>query len=165
MVFVRKAEERDREVILTITKAVGVFTSEDVACVDELLETYLHKPDQQEYYFLVACDEPDQVRGYTAYGPTPLTDGTYDMYWLAVTPEAQGRGLAKLLFLRAEEELVSAGARLIVLETSGTSEYAPARAMYERLGYEGRIAVPDFYRTGDDLVIFHKHLRKHGLGQ
>jgi ribosomal protein S18 acetylase RimI-like enzyme len=165
MVFIRKAAEGDRQAILAITRAVGVFTAEDVDCVDELLETYLHEANQQEYYFLVACDEPDQVRGYTAYGPTPLTLGTYDMYWLAVTPEAQGRGLAKLLFLAAETELVAAGARLIVLETSGTPEYAPARGMYERLGYEGRTAVPDFYRPGDDLMIFHKHLRKHGSSQ
>jgi ribosomal protein S18 acetylase RimI-like enzyme len=161
MVSVRKAEERDRDRILSITRAVGVFTGEDVGCVDELLETYLHKANQQEYYFLVACDGPDQVLGYTAYGPTPLTQGTYDMYWLAVAPEAQGRGLAKLLFLTAEEELVAAGARLIVLETSGTPEYAPARGMYKRLGYAGGVAVPDFYRPGDDLMIYYKHLRKH----
>ncbi len=162
MVSIRKAEARDREAILSITEAVGVFTREDLSCVGELLDTYYGKACQQEYFFLVACAESDEVLGYVAFGPTPLTEGTYDMYWLAVTPKAQGQGLAKQLFLAAEEELVAMGARLIVLETSGTPDYAPARHMYDRLGYEGRNAVPDFYAPGDDLMIYHKHLRGHG---
>ena len=158
MFTIRQVEERDRTSILDITREVGVFTHEDVECVDELLGTYLSEPRGKEYTFGAACDGQERVLGFVCFGPTPLTIGTYDIYWLAVTKSAQGQGIGSALFLWIEEQVRALGGRLLTLETSGTSEYNPARKMYERLGYTGRLAVPDFYRPGDDLVIFSKPL-------
>lgn len=158
MFTIRRVEEKDRAAVLDITRDVGVFTHEDVECVDELLGTYLSKPQGSDYTFGAACDEQGQVLGFVCFGPTPLTIGTYDIYWLAVSKAAQGQGIGKALFLWIEEQVRILGGRLLTLETSGMPEYLPARKMYERLGYIGRLAVPDFYRPGDDLVIFSKPL-------
>ena len=132
------AEARDRQGILGATVDVGVFNHTDLETVEELLDTYLKQPEGGEYTFIVARDAQGNVLGFTCYGPTPLTEGTFDMYWLAVTKAAQGQGLGTALFLAAEEAIRSLGGRLIVLETSGTAEYEPARKMYERLGWTGR---------------------------
>lgn len=159
MFTIRRVEERDRGRILDISREVGLFTDEEVACVDELLQTYLQEPDQKDYFFFAAQDEQGRILGYVCFGPTPLTDGTFDLYWIAVSKTAQGRGVGRALLSWTEGHLRDSGARLLVLETSGTPEYAGTRSFYERLGYTGCTAVPDFYRPGDDLVLYFKRLR------
>ena len=90
---------------------------------------------------------------------TALIEGTFDLYWIAVDKAAHGRGVGRRLMEWTEEHLRAAGARLLVVETSGTAEYTPTRRFYERLGYDGHLSVPDFYRPGDDLIVYSKHLR------
>jgi ribosomal protein S18 acetylase RimI-like enzyme len=159
LLTIRRAEERDREAILCISSAVDVFTAEEVTTADELLQAHLYDPEQRDYYFAVACNEQDHVLGFVCFGPTALTEGTFDLYWIAVTKSAHGRGVGRLLMEWTEEHLRAAGGRLLVAETSGTPEYAGTRRFYERLGYEGHLSVPDYYRPGDDLVVYSKHLR------
>ena len=159
MYTIRSAEERDRDAILQIGSQVGVFTAEEVATVDELLQAHLYDPEQQDYHFCVACDEQDRVLGFVCFGPTALTEGTYDLYWIAVNKSLHGVGLGRALMEWTEEHVRVAGGRLLVAETSGTPEYTPTRRFYERLGYEGHLSVPDFYRPGDDLIVYSKPLR------
>ena len=138
MLVIRRAEEHDRAAILTAAQDVGVFTADEVACVDELLEVYLHKPGQRDYCFIVCCEGRGQPLGFACYGPTPLTEGTFDLYWLCVSRPAQGRGVATALLRGAEEELSAQTARLLVAETSSTRPYHAARAFYERHGFRRR---------------------------
>ncbi len=159
MLIIRRAEERDREAILRISSEVGVFTEEETATVDELLQAHLYDSEQSDYSFVVACDESDRVLGFVCFGPTALTEGTFDLYWIAVSKAAQNGGVGRALMERTEEHLRAAGGRLLVVETSGTPEYAATRRFYERLGYAGHLSVPDFYRPGDDLIVYSKHLR------
>lgn len=158
MLTYRRAEDRDRQTILDISAGVEVFTQEEVATVDELLDCFLHQPDQEDYLFFVSCDD-DRVLGFICVGPTSLTDRTYDLYWIAVSKQQHNQGVGRQLLHYTEDYLRGQGVRLIVLETSGTAPYAPTRAFYERVGYEGHLAAHDFYKDGDDLWIYAKHLR------
>jgi ribosomal protein S18 acetylase RimI-like enzyme len=159
LLTIRPAEERDKQAILHISSEVGVFTDEEVATVDELLQAYLYDPEQRDYHFFVACDPPDHILGFVCFGPTALTEGTYDLYWIAVSKSAHRGGVGRTLLDWTEQHLRATGGRLLVAETSGTPEYAPTRHFYERLGYEGHLSVPDFYGPGDDLIVYSKHLR------
>ena len=98
------------------------------------------------------------VVGAIAYGQTPMTSGTYDLYWIACDPERQRSGVGTRLLEAMEEDLRRRSARLVRVETSGTPPYQPTRAFYERLEYRETARLPDFYRPGDDLVIFTKRL-------
>lgn len=138
MFTIRQVEERDRQTILAISEEVGVFTQQEVAIVDELLQVYLYGPHKNDYTFIAAADPDDRVLGYVCFGPTPLTEGTFDIYWVAVRKAAQRQGIGRALLEWTEQQLRAQGARLLVLETSSTPEYAPTRKFYERLGYMGR---------------------------
>jgi ribosomal protein S18 acetylase RimI-like enzyme len=96
--------------------------------------------------------------GYACFGPHPLTQGTYDLYWIVVDPTAQGHGIGHALLARVEAEVQARGGRLLLVETSGTPAYAPARRFYESSGYRCEATIHDFYALGDDLVIFSKDL-------
>lgn len=96
--------------------------------------------------------------GYTCFGPHPLTQGTYDLYWIAVDPIAQGHGIGHALLAQAESEVQARGGHLLLIETSDTPVYASARRLYEASGYRCEATVHDFYAFGDSLLIFAKDL-------
>jgi len=98
------------------------------------------------------------MQGYACFGPHSLTQGTYDLYWIVVDPTAQGHGIGHALLARVEAEVQARGGRLLLVETSGTPAYAPARRLYETSGYRCEAVVHDFYAPGDDLLIFSKDL-------
>ena len=96
--------------------------------------------------------------GFACYGPTPCTVGTWDLYWIAVDPDAYRQGVGRKLAAMTEERIASEGGRLIVAETSSRADYDPTRAFYEALDYRVAARVPDFYAPKDDLVVYTKRL-------
>jgi D-alanine-D-alanine ligase len=149
---------RDGEQIHTITYSTNVFNQEEMGCVDELWQEYqAHGPEGSGYYFLVE-KEDRHVLGFTCYGPRSLTSGTYDLYWIAVDPTARRGGVGRKLLAATEEAIRLLGGRLMVLETSGMPAYVPTRNFYLSTGYTLEATIKDFYKEGDDLVIFTKHL-------
>jgi ribosomal protein S18 acetylase RimI-like enzyme len=87
-----------------------------------------------------------------------LTQGTYDLYWIAVDPAAQGHGIGHALLAGVEAEVQARGGRLLLIETSSTPAYASARRLYETSGYRCEAIIHDFYAPGDNLLIFSKDL-------
>ncbi len=151
------ARPGDGPQILAIAANAGVFTPGEVATVRELWEDYLRN-GEAAYSFRV-YREGGKVLGFSCHGRHDLTERTFDLYWIATDPSARRRGVGRALLRRVEEEVRQAGGRLIVVETSGTPAYAPTRAFYRSCGYELEATIHDFYHTGDDLVIFTKHLQ------
>ena len=143
----------DIEPIAELIERAGVFVQIDVDCVRELLADYFGKPDHGGYRFIV-YRKGERVLGMACYGATPLTDGTFDLYWLAVAPEARREGIGCALLDEVEADLRRQGARLLVVETSGSPAYEPARRFYQARGYHNQATIPDFYMPGDDLVIY-----------
>jgi ribosomal protein S18 acetylase RimI-like enzyme len=129
----------------------------ELSCVEELWSAYQDKGEASDYIFLVSR-EYGWIRGYACFGPRALTQGTYDVYWIAVDPTAQGRGIGHALLARVEAEVRARGGRLVLIETSDTPAYAPARRLYANGGYQREAVVRDFYAPGDNLLIFSKHL-------
>ena len=112
-----------------------------------------------DYLFVGAFASPDRTLvGYACYGATPATDRTYDLYWIAVDPAVQGTGAGTFLITEVERRLESAGARLLVIETSSRAEYEPTRRFYLARGYTEAARVGEFYAPGDDRVIYTKRL-------
>ena len=154
----------DRARVSQLLIATAAFSSEEVAVALEIFdETFgdACRPQRSEgsalavpdYDFVGAYDAHERLVGYACYGPTPATDGTYDLYWLAVDPAAQGRGAGRSLVQWVEQELGERGGRLLVVETSSRAGYADTRAFYARGGYAEAARVRDFYARADDRII------------
>ncbi|MFA4926226.1 MAG: GNAT family N-acetyltransferase [Candidatus Aminicenantales bacterium] len=156
--MVRPLTNTDRERVMDIIRATRFFVPDEIKVAEELIDIYLSQPDQQDYQIVVIEDQSGKVTGYMTYGPTPLTEGTWDLYWIAVSPEVQGQGYGQLLVRYLENEVKKKGGRLVMIETSSQPKYLPTRKFYEKLGYREMARIPDFYRPGDDRVIFGKYL-------
>lgn len=145
--------QTDREAILALARNVGVFSDEEVATVDELFEGYLRDARASGYNFL-SCKEAEVLLGFACWGPTALSKGATDLYWICTAQEAQGRGVASALFRAVEAATASLGRWLIVIWTSSRPEYAPARNFYLRVGCILQTEIKDFYDRGEDLCVY-----------
>ena len=148
----------DRRTVLDIIQTTQMFTSEEVAVAAELIDIYLGQPKQRDYFLVVAENRAGRVVGYLCYGPTPLTEGTYDLYWMAVAKEEQGRGFGRELMAWLEKTVREAAGRMILIETSSQPKYEKTRRFYTRLNYKEVSRIPDFYRKGDDRITYAKLL-------
>ncbi len=96
--------------------------------------------------------------GYVCYGPTPMTDGTCDLYWIASDPHVRGQGVGAALVSAMEGDLRRKKARLIRVETSAMEAYGPTRGFYQAMRYVEEARFRDFYKMGEDLIILSKKL-------
>jgi ribosomal protein S18 acetylase RimI-like enzyme len=148
----------DRRTVLDIIQTTEMFTPDEITVAAELIDVYLDQPQQRDYRLVVAENEARRVVGYLSYGPTPLTEGTYDLYWMAVASGEQGRGHGRELVNWLEEEVRAAGGRMILIETSSQPKYEKTRRFYTGLNYQEVSRIPDFYRRGDDRITYVKYL-------
>jgi len=144
--------------IHAISANTSVFNQEEVGCVDELWEEYQAQGAEKSGYYFLVDKEGERILGYACYGPRALTDRTFDLYWIAVDPQARGGGIGKRLLAATEEAVRKLGGRLLIVETSGLPKYEPTRGFYLATGYLLEATLKDFYRDGDDLVVFTKRL-------
>ncbi len=149
----RALEPGDRPALERLVRSVELFSAAEKDVAMEVLDGYMEHPGK-DYHALGAFTHSGDLLGYACYGPTPCTEGTWDLYWIAVSGESRGRGIGTLLMEEIERRLVEQHARLVLIETASRADYAPTRAFYERRDYQVVARVPDFYAPGDDRVIF-----------
>lgn len=152
------ATEADKAQITDITARAGVFNQEEVDSVPAMFDEYLALGAEASGYHFIVYREEDQVLGFAIYGYRDLTDGVYDLYWIAVDPNARRKSVGRKLLAACEDAVRTEGGRIIIAETSGTAEYASTREFYVRTGYVNEASIRDFYSVGDDLKIFVKRI-------
>ncbi len=158
MVSIRKMISQDRDVILDIIENTNMFTQAEIDVAMELIDIFLIHKEQKDYIIYVAENEGKEVVGYLCYGPTPATEGTFDLYWIAVSPNMQNQGIGKELLAYVENEILKQNGRLIIIETSSQPKYAPTHQFYTKNNYQIEARIKDFYRPGDNRLIFVKRL-------
>jgi GNAT superfamily N-acetyltransferase len=144
--------------IMAMTKRAAVFNETEVDTVTELLEGYEEGPEESGYYFL-SCREASKVIGYACWGPRQLSGNGYDLYWICADPAVHSKGVGRALMSAVEEEIRKRNGVWLVIETSDTDHYAPARRLYERCGYTLAMLLKDFYHDGDGLCTYTKRIR------
>ena len=157
VVFRDEVVPGDGERVRRLVDITGFFHPEEVAVAEELVEERLAKGDDSGYHFIMA-EHYGRLAGYACFGPIPCTDFSYDLYWIAVHPDFQGRGLGRRLLGEAERRIKAAGGRRIYVDTSQRVQYASTRAFYESRGYRLETVLKDFYAVGDGKAIYCKSL-------
>ena len=155
---VRSVLPEDKNRIQQIIEGLGVFTREELKVALELVDEALYHAERDEYHVLCAVKNPDTVIGYACFGSIPMTDGRFDLYWIAVDESCGKQGVGRKLLARVEDVVKSRDGRRIYVETSSTPAYAPARFFYERNGYLPACVLSDYYRQGDHKMILMKEL-------
>jgi ribosomal protein S18 acetylase RimI-like enzyme len=148
----------DCETVREIVAATGYFTPAEVDVAVELVQENLAQGAAASGYHFIFAERDGRTIAYLCYGPIPCTISSHNLYWIAVHPDYQGRGLGKALMREAERRIRAAGGTRIYIDTSYKSQYEDTRAFYLSLGYELDALLKDFYSPGDDKVIYRKLL-------
>jgi ribosomal protein S18 acetylase RimI-like enzyme len=154
-ITVEKSHPEDRSGIGEIARNSGVFSAEEEASVFELFDAHLQSADSG--YDWLSARIAGRLAGFACYGPTPLASGAYDLYWICTDREHQARGIGRGLFYAVESEIRKQGGRLLMIWTGGGKDYLPASKFYESMGCELSARIRDYYRPGEDLLVYVKY--------
>jgi ribosomal protein S18 acetylase RimI-like enzyme len=159
--IIRPLVAADRSGVFRILENAGNFTPAEVGIALELIDEWLELGEHSGYltYVLEARDgDGSEVLGYVSFGPTPLTESTFDLYWIAVDKSKHRGGVGKRLLKFTEEEVVRRGGKMLLIETSSQETYGGTIQFYEKTGYKLVGKIPEYYKPGDDKLIFAKRL-------
>ncbi|MGE5893291.1 MAG: N-acetyltransferase family protein [bacterium] len=157
IVLRREPRESDRDAVRELLGSTGFFSPREIEVAAELIDDRLTKGGSSEYLFIFA-EIDRKPGGYICYGPITMTEGRFDLYWIAVHSGMQGRGIGTLLLTEAERHIDSLNGNYLFSETSSRGIYEPTREFYRKQGFREVARVPQFYADHDDKVIFMKRL-------
>lgn len=149
----RPLQAGDRAALERITRATNVFKEYEIPVALEVFDAAL-RPGQTDYE-ATAAEVEGRFAGWAAWGLRPCTEGTWDLYWIAVDPALHGAGVGTTILEEVERRL-RGRARLLVVETGGRPAYDATRGFYLARGYTVAATIPDLYAPGDAQVILTK---------
>lgn len=151
---IRKVTEQDLPGLKTVLDSSELFPAE---YLDGMIYDFLHNPESEEVWFTKLLQGKVVALGFCA--PEKLTEGTYNLYAIAVHKELQGQGIGQEMMAYIEALLKETGKRILIVETSSAPHYALTRKFYEKLGYVQEATIRDFWQENEHKVIFWKKLQ------
>ncbi|MCQ2966845.1 MAG: GNAT family N-acetyltransferase [Alphaproteobacteria bacterium] len=91
---------------------------------------------------------------YSCFGPTPCTNHSFDLYWLATLKDYQKKGIGRRLLQQSFQSIKEMGGQRVYIETSGRAQYYPTQMFYKSCGLVQEACLKDYYDIGDDCLIF-----------
>jgi len=154
--FDEKVHKEDVQKIVDLISEVGVFSPAEIQVSGELVAETLKNPEAYKFIFL--RDAQNNVLAYSCYGEICMAKDRYDLYWIAVSKKWQNQKLATVILEKTESEIKKLGGKKIYAETSSLPTYAAARGFYLKSGFAKVAEMSDFYKDGDNKVIFCKEI-------
>lgn len=124
--------------------------------LDEMISDYFNNPETQDIWFTYVNQNRPVAIGYCA--PEKLTEGTYNLLAIGVSKDFQRQGLATEMMKYIEQFLKKSNGRILIVETSTDDAQTGARNFYEKIGYRNAATIKDFWKDGEDKIVFWKRL-------
>lgn len=153
--MIRPAKKNDKDAILSIAKHIKLFEPDELISLEEMFNAWL-VGNFGEHSKWIVFTEADNVTGTAYYATEQFAHGTWNVYFIAVGPDKQRNGIGSALMRYIEESLTNQGERVLIVETS--SLLKNARNFYLHQGYEQEACIREFYKAGDDKIVFRKLL-------
>lgn len=150
---IRMVAKSDISDLKKVLNTIELFPS---AMLDDMISDYLNNPKTEEIWFTETHKGKPISIAYCA--PEQLAEGTYNLYAIGVKADTQSKGVGTRMMAFIENYLKVNGHRLLIVETSGTSDFELTRRFYEKLDYKQEAVIRNFWKDGDDKVIYSKKL-------
>ena len=150
---IRAVTTSDIDGLKKVVDSSGLFPSE---YLDEMISDYFNNSDTQDIWFTCLADDKPVAIGYCV--PEKFTDGTYNLLAIGVAEESQRKGIASEMMKYIEQLLKDKDARILIVETSSDDAQIGARHFYKQIGYTQEAVIRDFWKDGEDKIVFWKKL-------
>ncbi|MCU0490490.1 MAG: GNAT family N-acetyltransferase [Chloroflexaceae bacterium] len=154
--MIRAITPEDSATVSTLAVASGLFPIEAIAFVDKMMANYFGGNADESHVCVIAVE--GEPLGVAYYQPALATDRTWYLTMIGVRRDKQGQGHGATLMEYVEKTLQESGQRVLLVETSGSEDFALTRKFYTKCGYEQEARVRDYYAAGEDMVLFRKVL-------
>ena len=165
--MIRPAVQEDAGPVAALVVAAGLFTAAEVSVMPGLFANSSAMAQDGTHGLIVDVLEGQvgsvdalvgSVVGVALWRPVEAADRVVDLTMLAVHPAFHRGGRGRAMMHHAQDRARAAGQRLMLVQTSGTEQYAGTRRFYEALGYTLEATVRDYWAVGDDMVLFRLEL-------
>lgn len=154
--MIRAIAPDDNNALLALAEATGLFQLEEIGELADMLTAHFEDTTDSSGVWLT--DDAPELVGIAYFAPERMTEGTWNLYLIAIHPQYQRQGRGAALLTHIEKMLVEQGERILLVETSGVDSFEYVRDFYRRCGFEEEARIRDFYRAGDDKIVFRKVL-------
>ncbi len=151
--MIRPTTAADTTAILALANGTIGFEPDEQAELSATLNTFFAGNSAP---FWLTDEDQNEIVGAAYCAPEAMTNGTWNLLFIAIHPEHQGQGRGKALMQVVEQRLIAQGDRLLLVET--LASFKDTRAFYQRCGYEEEACIRDYYDAGQDKVIYRKQL-------
>ena len=150
---IRPIATEDLPALKAVIEASELFPSE---MLDEMMSDYFANDESKDIWLTSTVADRPVAISYCA--PEKMTEGTWNLYLIAVHPDNRGKGIGTAMVQHIEQMLSVRGERILLVETSGLEDFAKTRSFYQRCGYEEEARIREFYQAGEDKIVFRKSL-------
>ncbi len=155
--MIRLTTPNDTNKLLDLAKATGLFEPNQIEELAQMLGQYFSDGSDSEGLWFT--DDDNELVGVSYVAPERMTEGTWNLYLIAIHPNYQRQGRGAVLLSHIEQMLAERGERVLLVETSGLKDFEYVRAFYRKSGYDEEARIREFYKAGDDKIIFRKALK------
>ena len=155
--MIRLTTPDDTTALIALAAASGLFDPNQTDDLAQMLDK--HFRDRNETQDIWLTDYDNEPVGIVYVAPERMTEGTWNLYLIAVHPDRQKQGRGKALLSYVEQMLMERGERILLVETAGTDEFEYVREFYRQNGYEEEARIREFYTAGVDKIVFRKALK------
>lgn len=154
--MIRPTTPEESNAIVALVEATGLFKVVEVHALREVLEDFHEVNHKHDHHAFTYEEAGGAIAGFVYYAPAPMTDRTWQLWWIAVRKDLQGKGIGTQLLHFVEQEIRVRHGRLIFIETGSPPQYEQTRQFYLKHGYERHAEFKDFYADGDSMIVFRK---------
>ena len=156
--MIRLTTSKDTTALIALATATGLFEPNQADELAQMLDRHFYfENDNQDLWF---TDDDHGVVGVAYVAPERMTEGTWNLYLIAIHPDRQRQGRGVALLRHVEKVLTDRGERVLLVETSSLESFEYVRSFYRQSGYNEEARIREFYKAGDDKIIFRKALKK-----
>lgn len=144
---IRKIIEDDLTYLKEIIDSNELFPAH---LLDGMTHDFFTNPNSTDIWLTKEVDNIPVALAYCA--PERMTEGTYNLYLIAISKQLQGKGIGTELISYLEKLLTNTGNRILILETSGLPEFELTRKFYDKLHFQREAIIREFYQKGEDKL-------------
>jgi ribosomal protein S18 acetylase RimI-like enzyme len=152
----RPIKSSDLNSIQKLFSSINLFDKDEIVFMMDLVNNIISGNLDETHRFVV--NEDGEINAAAYFAPETFGQGVYNLYFIGVLPESQGVGIGSKLLKFVENDVKNLGSRLLLVETSGLPEFEKTRNFYLKNGYEKEATIREYYKAGDDKIVFRKKL-------
>jgi ribosomal protein S18 acetylase RimI-like enzyme len=107
----------------------------------------------------IVAEIDGRVVGVAVFGLVAGAEGAGKMHGMAVAPEAQRHGIARMLIEAFTEDLSRRGARFVLVEFPDAPELSGGRTLLQQAKFAEESRVRDYFRDGIALVFLRRDIK------